>query len=83
MTTLVQPNSKLILKNQGGKISASTAEHIALVCSMNRRHKVALERRNKKALQRLASEYQALGCPRLAMMIRLEARGMTEKKVRP
>lgn len=72
----LQAPSKLILKNQGGRLDKSTAERIALLSQMNRRHKVALNNRSKRALQRLANEYDVIGCPRLANLIRIEAKSI-------
>lgn len=58
------------------KLSATTVERIALLAELNRRHKLALGKRDKKALNKLAREYEAIGCKRLADDIRNEGKSI-------
>ncbi len=51
-----------------------THRQIAMLGEMNDRHILAVANRDRQALRELASEYDGIGCPRLAAEIRTEAK---------
>ena len=69
-----------ILQVKRGKEELSIKKRIAMLGDMNDRYVMALNNRDKAALNELAAEYESLGCPRLANEIRAEAKAIRRKR---
>lgn len=66
----------------GSKTAPEIKRAIAMLGDMNDRYNEASGARDKKALRKIANEYAAIGCPRLANEIRAEAKAIRRTRSR-
>ena len=72
-TTILRPSAQARMDKGGRKNKAKIEQVVEMLGRMDDRHKQALAAGDCRALVELAAEYDAVGCPRLANEIRIEA----------